>query len=122
MFENCVETAYSLLTMGGWLAMKYTILLTEKAEGGIHVSIPALPGCTVEADTRDDAIRLAREAITALLSRSEMVQVDVPQPPKASLTRENTPWEWFGTAKDDATWDALFDEIEENREATRGAK
>jgi hypothetical protein len=44
--------------------MKYTILLIEKSEGGIHVSVPALPDCTVEADTRDDAIRLAREAIT----------------------------------------------------------
>ena len=34
--ENCVETAYFLLTMGGWLAMEYTILWAEKAEGGIH--------------------------------------------------------------------------------------
>lgn len=102
--------------------MKYTILLTEKSEGGIHASVPALPGCTVDADTREDAIRLAREAIATILSRSEIVRVDVPQPPKASLTREDIPWEWFGTAKDDATWDALFDEIEENREATRRAK
>ena len=102
--------------------MKYTILLTEKSEGGIHVSVPALPDCAVEADTRDDAIRLAREAIAAILSRSEVVQVEVSQPPKAPPTRENIPWEWFGAAKDDVTWDALFDEIEANREATRGAK
>lgn len=101
--------------------MKYTLLLTEKSEGGIHVSVPALPDCTVEAETRDEAIRLAREAITELLSRSEIVQVDVSQLPKAP-TRKDIPWEWFGMAKDDATWDALFDEIEENREATRGAK
>jgi predicted RNase H-like HicB family nuclease len=102
--------------------MKYIILLTEKSEGGIHVSVPALPDCTVEADTRDDAIRLAREAIAAILSRSEVVQVEVSQPPKAPQTRADIPWEWFGAAKDDVTWDALFDEIEANREATRGAK
>ncbi|HEY7709717.1 MAG TPA: type II toxin-antitoxin system HicB family antitoxin [Candidatus Entotheonella sp.] len=101
--------------------MKYTILLIEKSEGGIHVSVPALPDCTVEADTRDDAIRLAREAITEILSRSEIVQVDVPQLPKAA-TYEDIPWEWFDIAKDDATWEALFDKIEDNREATRGTK
>jgi predicted RNase H-like HicB family nuclease len=101
--------------------MKYTIVLTEKSEGGIHVSVPALPDCTVEAETRDDAIRLAREAIIKILSRSEIVQVDIPQPSEAP-PREGIPWEWFGTAKDDATWDALFDEIEDNREATREAK
>jgi predicted RNase H-like HicB family nuclease len=83
--------------------MKYTILLIKKSEGGIHVSVPALPDCTVEADTRDDAIRLAREAITEILSRSEIVQVDVTQLPKAS-THEDIPWEWFGIAKDDATF------------------
>jgi predicted RNase H-like HicB family nuclease len=54
--------------------MKYTILLTEKSASGIHASVPELSGCTVEADTRDDAIRLAREAITTILSRSEIVQ------------------------------------------------
>ena len=102
--------------------MKYTILLTEKSEGGIHASVPALPGCTVDADTRDDAIRLAHEAIASILSQSEIVQVEVTQSPKAASTRDNVPWEWFGTAKDDATWDVLFDEIEDNREATRGTK
>ncbi len=102
--------------------VKYTILLTEKPDGGIHVSVPALPDCIVEADTRDNAIRLAREAIAAIMSRSEVVQVDVPQPPKAPPTRDEMPWEWFGAAKDDATWEPLFDEIERNREVTRGAK
>lgn len=98
--------------------MKYTILLTEKAEGGLHVSIPGLSDCTIEADNRDDAIRLAREAIAAIMSRSEVVQVHVPQPPMAPPTRDEIPWEWFGAAKDDVTWDTLFDEIERNREAT----
>ena len=55
--------------------MQYTLILTETAEGGIQVTIPALPACRVEAATRDDAIRLAREAIAQLVSRSEVVQV-----------------------------------------------
>ena len=102
--------------------MKYTILLTSKPEGGIHASIPALPNCSVDADDRDDAIRLAREAIVEMVSRSEIVEVDVPQQPKASSTPDAVPWEWFGTAKDDATWTTLFDEIEQNRDATRKAQ
>jgi predicted RNase H-like HicB family nuclease len=57
--------------------MKYTALLTEKSEGGIHASVPALPGCMIDADTRDGAIRLAREAIASILSRSEIVRMDV---------------------------------------------
>ena len=62
----------------GESAMKYTLILTEKPEGGIQVTIPALPACTVEAATRDEAIRLAREAIAQLVSRSEIVQIDIP--------------------------------------------
>jgi predicted RNase H-like HicB family nuclease len=99
--------------------MKYTIILTEKPSGGIRVSIPALPDCTVEADNRDEALHLAREAIAQTISRSEIVHVDVPQQPKSALTSGDVPWEWFGVVKDDATWDALFDDIERHREATR---
>jgi hypothetical protein len=32
--------------------MQYTLILTETAEGGIQVTIPALPACRVEAATR----------------------------------------------------------------------
>lgn len=102
--------------------MKYTIILTEKPDGGIRVSIPALPNCTLEADGRDEAIHLAREAIGQIISRSEIVHVDVPQQPKSASTGDDVPWEWFGKAKDDPTWDALFDDIEQRREATRKAR
>ena len=89
------------------------------AEGGIQVTIPALPACRVEAATRDDAIRLAREAIAQLVRRSEVVQVEIPEQPRATGVPHETPWAWFGTAREDPTWDALFDEIEQHREATQ---
>ncbi len=88
----------------------------------IHVSIPALPHCTVEANDRNEAIRLAREAIAEIVSRSEIVHLDVPQQPKSTSTSDDVPWEWFGEAKNDITWDALFDDIERRREATRKAR
>jgi predicted RNase H-like HicB family nuclease len=99
--------------------MQYTLILTEKAEGGIQVTIPALPACRIEAVTRDEAIRLAREAIAQLVSRSEIVQIDIPQQPRATRQPRGVPWEWFGEAIADPTWDALFADLEQRREATR---
>ena len=101
--------------------MQYTLILTETAEGGIQVTIPALPACRVEAATRDDAIRLAREAIAQLVRRSEVVQVDIPEQPRATGGARETPWAWFGTAREDPTWEVLFEAIEQGREATRDA-
>jgi predicted RNase H-like HicB family nuclease len=101
--------------------VQYTLILTKTAEGGIQVTIPALPACRVEAATRDDAIHLAREAIAQLVRRSEIVQVEIPEQPRATPSPQETAWAWFGTAQADSTWDALFDEIEQGREATRDA-
>src|SRR5262249_20429067 len=81
--------------------------------------IPARPACTVKAATRDEAIRPAREAIAQTVSCSEIVQIDIPQQPRATAQPPGVPWEWFGEAKADPTWDALFDDIEQRREATR---
>jgi predicted RNase H-like HicB family nuclease len=99
--------------------MQYTLILTENAEGGMQVTIPALPACRVEAATRDDAIRLAREAIAQLVSRSEVVQVEIHEQPRAAVSPQETPWAWFGMAREDPTWEALFDALEQDREATR---
>lgn len=101
--------------------MQYTLILTEKTAGGIQVTIPALPACTVEAATRDEAIFLAREAIAHLVSRSEIVQVEIPQQPRTTAPPRETPWAWFGEAKADPTWDALFEDLEQRREVTREA-
>ena len=96
--------------------MKYMIVLTEKSNGGIHVSIPALPDCHVEASTRDEAIALAREAIAETIRRSEIVHLDIEQQPKL-VSHDAVPWEWFGAG--DPTWGELFEEIEKERNATR---
>ena len=96
--------------------MKYTVILTEKSDGGIHVSVPGLPDCTVEAQNRDEALDLAREAIAKIVSRSEMVQVEVPEQPKSGAIHHTTPWEWFGAFKGDPNWNLLFQIIEQQRD------
>ena len=101
--------------------MKYTVILTTKLTGGIHVSVPALPDCTVEAESRDEALHLAREAIAQIVNRSEITQVDVPQP-SLLMPSNDGPWQWFGAFQDDVSWDALFEDIERRREATRKSR
>jgi hypothetical protein len=42
--------------------------------------------------------------------------------PPSSSRPDEVSWEWFGAAKDDPSWEALFVEIEQHREATRQAE
>lgn len=43
--------------------MRYTVLLEREADGGYVVSVPALPGCISQGNTRDEALANIREAI-----------------------------------------------------------
>jgi antitoxin HicB len=43
--------------------MRYTVLLEREDDGGYVVSVPALPGCISQGDTRDEALANIREAI-----------------------------------------------------------
>ncbi len=41
----------------------YRIVLIPEDDGGFSVSVPALPGCYTQGETREEAIEMAREAI-----------------------------------------------------------
>jgi antitoxin HicB len=43
--------------------MRYTVLLEPEEDGGFVASVPALPGCVSQGDTRDEALANIREAI-----------------------------------------------------------
>lgn len=43
--------------------MSYTVILEREPDGGYVVSVPALPGCVSQGDTRDEALASIREAI-----------------------------------------------------------
>ncbi len=43
--------------------MKYTVILEPQEEGGFTVSVPALPGCISEGETRGEALKNIKEAI-----------------------------------------------------------
>ena len=51
---------------------EYTIFLEPDADGdGFTVTVPALPGCITEGDTRDEAIENAKEAILLYIESLE---------------------------------------------------
>lgn len=43
--------------------MRYTVVLEQEPDGGFVASVPALPGCVSQGDSRDQAIANVREAI-----------------------------------------------------------
>lgn len=49
----------------------YRILLTPEEEGGFSVSVPALPGCFTEGETIEEAIEMAKEAISLYVESLE---------------------------------------------------
>jgi len=43
--------------------MRYTVVLEQEADRGYVASVPALPGCVSQGDTRIEALDNIREAI-----------------------------------------------------------
>jgi predicted RNase H-like HicB family nuclease len=43
--------------------MRYTVVLKREEDGGYVASVPALPGCVSEGNTRTEALNNIREAI-----------------------------------------------------------
>lgn len=43
--------------------MRYTVILEREADGGYVASVPALPGCVSQGETRAEALTNIREAI-----------------------------------------------------------
>lgn len=42
---------------------EYEVVLMTEEEGGFSVTVPALPGCTSQGETREEALSMIREAI-----------------------------------------------------------
>lgn len=62
--------------------MKLQVILEPSEEGGFTVSVPSLPGCISEGDSRDEALSNIKEAIALYL---EPIEDDVLVAPNAQL-------------------------------------
>lgn len=51
--------------------MKLTVVLEPSEDGGYTVTVPSLPGCISEGETRDEALRNIREAVELYLDPVE---------------------------------------------------
>ena len=47
--------------------MNYTVILQEESDGGFVATVPSLPGCVTQGDTRAEALANVREAIEIYL-------------------------------------------------------
>ena len=43
--------------------MRYTVILQKEEDGGYVVTVPVLPGCVSQGDTRQESLRNIEEAI-----------------------------------------------------------
>lgn len=46
---------------------EYEVVLTREDGGGYSVTVPALPGCVSQGETREEALAMIREAIEGYL-------------------------------------------------------
>jgi len=47
--------------------MRYTVILQRESDGRYVATVPALPGCVSQGDTREEALRNIREAAEGYL-------------------------------------------------------
>ncbi len=59
---------------------EYDVVLTPEDDGGFSVSVPALPGCVSQGDTRAEALAMIREAIEVYLESLLAHDDPVPRP------------------------------------------
>lgn len=59
---------------------EYEVVLTPEAEGGFSVTVPGLPGCTSQGETREEALSMIREAIEVSIESLVAHGDPIPEP------------------------------------------
>lgn len=92
-------------------------VVSSEMNGTFSAMVPSLPKCNIKAKTRQEALKAIRDKISQIISRSEVIQLDITAQPKSSKLQQETPWEIFGEFKDDPTWGELFEQIERRQDS-----
>ena len=58
--------------------MKYTVVLQRENDGGYVATVPALPGCVSQGDSREEALRNIGEAIELYLEDMKAAGESIP--------------------------------------------
>lgn len=75
----------------------YTVILETERDGGFVVSVPALPGCFTQGDSRSEALKNAREAIAAYVEELRARGEEVPREVKTETEYLEMPELEYGT-------------------------
>jgi predicted RNase H-like HicB family nuclease len=95
--------------------MLYQVFVQNQSNNGYAASIIGIPNCLAEGQTREEALTNVKRALTELLSRGEVVAIEVES---GSNERKlvNDPWlNLIGRFEDDPTHDDLLANIAEYR-------
>ena len=58
--------------------MRYTVLMDKNESGGYTVTVPSLPGCVSQGDSRDEALKNIENAIAGYSETLKMLKKPVP--------------------------------------------
>jgi predicted RNase H-like HicB family nuclease len=58
--------------------MRYTVILQKEEDGGYVATVPILPGCVSQGDTREEALKNIEEAIEVYLKDVRAAGESVP--------------------------------------------
>jgi predicted RNase H-like HicB family nuclease len=65
---------------------EFEVILEEQDDGGFVASVPDLPGVWTQAETRDEAIDMVKDAIAGHLETLEELGRPLPKPRREHLT------------------------------------
>jgi predicted RNase H-like HicB family nuclease len=65
---------------------EFDVVLEAAEDGGFVVSVPDLPGCWTQGETRDEALANAKEAITGYLEALDELGKPLPRPQREHVT------------------------------------
>ena len=57
----------------------FTVILDPNEDGNFTVTVPILPGCVTQGDTREEALEHAQEAIEGFLEVLKLAGLPIPQ-------------------------------------------
>jgi predicted RNase H-like HicB family nuclease len=58
--------------------MRYTVILQREEDGGYVATVPVLPGCVSQGDTREEALKNIEEAIEVFVEDVRAAGENVP--------------------------------------------
>ena len=70
--------------------MRYTVILQKEDDGGYVVTVPVLPGCVSQGDTREEALRNIEEAIELNIEDMRATGESVPVEDERAYVEVNT--------------------------------